>query len=378
MTPATHDLPASARRVLCLTGDLMTGRGIDQLFAHASRPVLYEPAVSDAREYVTLAEARNGPIPRPVDPSYVWGDALAALALAAPDARIVNLETSVTTSDACDRGKDIHYRMHPENAALLTAAAIDVCTLANNHVLDWGRKGLEETLDTLNARGLAVSGAGRTRREAESPAVVPLARGGRLLVFAVGSSDSGIAEGWAAGDHRSGVDLLPDLSADTARALCRRVAASRQPGDTAVVSIHWGSNWGYAVPGAHVRFAHALVDGGVDLVHGHSSHHPRPVEVYRERLILYGCGDLLNDYEGIQGHEAFRGDLSLLYFATLDAATGSIVRLCMTPMQILHMRLMRATEDDAEWMRDSMDVISAPFGVRVARDEEGDLTSRWS
>jgi poly-gamma-glutamate capsule biosynthesis protein CapA/YwtB (metallophosphatase superfamily) len=68
-----------------------------------------------------------------------------------------------------------------------------------------------------------------------------------------------------------------------------------------------GNNWGYAVPRAFRRFAHTLVDGGVDIVHGHSSHHPRPVEVFRGRLVLYCCGHFINDYEGIGGYEEFRG-----------------------------------------------------------------------
>ena len=74
-----------------------------------------------------------------------------------------------------------------------------------------------------------------------------------------------------------------------------------------------------------MRFAHWLVDGGVDIVHGHSSHHPRPIEVYRDRLILYGCGDFIDDYEGIEGYEQYRDDLVLMYFATLSPATGELI-----------------------------------------------------
>jgi hypothetical protein len=79
-------------------------------------------------------------------------------------------------------------------------------------------------------------------------------------------------------------------------------------------SIYWGSNWGYRVDADQVRFARRPIDGGVDVVHGHSSHHPRSIEVYRGKLILYGCGDCIDDYEGITGHQAYRDDLLLLYF----------------------------------------------------------------
>src|SRR5207249_4337388 len=122
------------------------------------------------RDYVALAERCNGPIPRPVDDTYVWGDALAELARAGTDVRIVNLETSITSSAAAWPGKGIHYRMHPRNVGCLTAAGLDCCCLANNHVLDWGHAGLAETLRTLDEAGVARPGAGASAAEASAPA----------------------------------------------------------------------------------------------------------------------------------------------------------------------------------------------------------------
>lgn len=121
-----------------LSGDVMTGRGIDQVMRAPCRPRLYEPYIRDARDYVRLAEKCNGPIERPVFPDHIWGDALAWLERIQPALRLLNLETSITTSGQAWPGKAIHYRMNPQNAACLESAAIDVCTLANNHVLDWG------------------------------------------------------------------------------------------------------------------------------------------------------------------------------------------------------------------------------------------------
>jgi poly-gamma-glutamate capsule biosynthesis protein CapA/YwtB (metallophosphatase superfamily) len=145
-----------------------------------------------------------------------------------------------------------------------------------------------------------------------------------------------------------------------------------------VASIHWGSNWGYEVPSAHVRFAHALIDdGAVDIVHGHSSHHPRPVEVYRGKLVLYGCGDLLDDYEGIPGYEAFRDDLVLLYFASIDSRTGELADLGVTPMRISKMQLTRVVPADAVWLRDTLDEVSRRFGSGVELTAEGRLELHW-
>ena len=126
----------SALITLFLCGDLMTGRGVDQILPFSNAPLLFESYVRDARTYVSLAEKRNGPIPDPADYRYPWGDALKILDEIRPNAKIVNLETSITTSDDFWPKKGIHYRMHPANVELLKVAAIDVCVLANNHVLD--------------------------------------------------------------------------------------------------------------------------------------------------------------------------------------------------------------------------------------------------
>ena len=350
---------------LFLCGDVMTGRGVDQVMRHPSDPLLHEGWVRDAREYVQLAEATNGPIPRPVAPSWIWGDALAELARAAPLARVINLETSVTRSNDFWAGKEIHYRMNPAHVDCLTVARVDVCVLGNNHVLDFGYGGLVETLESLHAAGLQTAGAGEDAEAARRPAVVELTPGGRLIVFSVGTDSSGVAPAWEATPDRPGVAFLKDLTEQAAEALVERVRAVKREGDVVVVSIHWGSNWGYDVPPDQVRFAHWLIDGGVDVVHGHSSHHPRPIEVYRRRLVLYGCGDFINDYEGIRGYEAYRGDLALMYLPTLASASGELVQLRMVPLQIRQMRLHRASTSDTRWLHHVLQEESRPFGTRL-------------
>jgi poly-gamma-glutamate synthesis protein (capsule biosynthesis protein) len=340
--------------------------------------MLWERYIEDAQRYVELAEAASGPIPRPVDFSWPWGDALQILDEAGPDARVVNLETSIIRSGDADRGKPVHYRMSPDNAPVLAAARLDICTLANNHVLDFGRRGLEETLDALARARIRAVGAGRDEAEAQRPAVVPVDSGRRILVFSFGTASSGVPPSWAATRGRAGVDYLPDLSDATADGVTDRLHSAKLAGDVAVAAIHWGSNWGYDVSSDQVRFAHRLVDGGADIIHGHSSHHPRPIELYRGRLVLYGCGDLIDDYEAISGHEKYHDELRLLYLASLDPNTGRLVRLRMVPMSARQMRLARAGPDDCRWVRDTLDQVSRPFGTRIRLDAEGMLTLRPS
>jgi poly-gamma-glutamate synthesis protein (capsule biosynthesis protein) len=135
-------------------------------------------------------------------------------------------------------------------------------------------------------------------------------------------------------------------------------------------------NEDFDVPPSHVGFAHRLLDGEVDLVHGHSSHHPRPMEVYNHKLVLYGCGDFLNDYEGISGYEQFRAHLSLMYFPTINSRTGELVELRMTPMQIRRLQLVHASQRDARWLRDVLTLASQPFDSQVDSDQDGRLALR--
>jgi poly-gamma-glutamate capsule biosynthesis protein CapA/YwtB (metallophosphatase superfamily) len=375
--PEAASKPARDALTLLLSGDVMLGRGVDQILPHPGNPALYERQVRDARIYVDLAVRANGSILRPVDWSWPWGEALDLVENSDCDARIINLETSITTSDDYVPGKAVHYRMNPANTPTLATIRPDVCVLANNHVLDFGRRGLLETLDVLAAADLPTAGAGRSLREAQSPAIIPIPQtGGRVLIFAFGSPSSGIPADWAATDAVPGVHVIPALSDAAADELCRQILQTRQPGDLTVVSAHWGGNWGYRVAADQIRFAHRLVDGGVHLVHGHSSHHPRPIEVYRGKLILYGCGDLVDDYEGIRGHEQYRHDLRLLYLPRLNPISGELVGLRMAPLQARQMRLHRASRRDAGWLRAVLNKVSGRFGSRIDLGSDGILSLR--
>ena len=360
--------------VLMLTGDVMTGRGIDQLFAQPGDPQLHEPWVRDARDYVRLAEGAHGAIVRPVAPDYPWGDALAAMAQRAPAWRIANLETAVTRRGRPWPGKGIHYRMHPANIECLRTARLDAVSLANNHVLDWDREGLEETLQSLRAAGIQVAGAGAGLDAAWAP--VRLARpmaasGGTVLLFALATTSSGVPPGWAAAAGLSGIAWVPEPSVATARRLAATIRLERRVGDLVVVSVHWGGNWGLDVPPAHRDFAHALVDeGAADVVHGHSSHHPLPLEVYQGRLILYGCGDLINDYEGITPHGSLRADVGCLYFVSLDVRNGALQALEIVPLRLRRLRLERAGAAEHAWLRRVFDA-GADLGPQPQRTGPG-------
>ncbi len=395
-----------------LCGDVMTGRGIDQILRRPSEPTIYEPVVRDARDYVALAERVHGPIDRGVDDSYVWGDAIDVWREYGCDLCVMNLETSITRSGRPWPDKGIHYRMHPANARVLRlpgeampgseSRESAICyTLANNHVMDFGHAGLLETLDVLDEAGCGHSGAGRSAEEAAKPFRTELLHSeprnpgndkppgggpGTASVFGVGVGDSGIPAAWAAGmsagstmretegpqrrldsvDSGAGVHLIRRLNRKSIAREVDRIASLRRDNEPAVVSVHWGGNWGWDVPPAHRAFAHALIDGaGVSVVHGHSSHHVKCFEVYHGGLILYGAGDFITDYEGIPGHDAYRPDLSLMYFADIDRDSGALIALRMVPMRTVRFSLRVAGDSDLRWLASTLNRDGERFGTHV-------------
>jgi poly-gamma-glutamate capsule biosynthesis protein CapA/YwtB (metallophosphatase superfamily) len=363
---------------LFLCGDVMTGRGIDQALPDPVAPVLYEPYVRDAREYIQLAEIAHGPIPRSLSFDYIWGDALAEAERAKVDLRIINLETAITSAETPWPDKGIHYRMHPLNVGCLAAGRISACALANNHLLDWGYEGLSETLQTLDAAGIAHAGAGNDASKAMHPAILDAsAANGRVLLFSFGSASSGIPQQWKATGISPGVNLLDDFSEATATRVCEQMRAHRQPGDLVVASIHWGSNWGYEIPREQILFAHRLIEEGVAIVHGHSSHHVKAIEVFRGRLILYGCGDFITDYEGISGYEAFRGDLALIYLVDLDPDNGELVSARLVSMQMRQFQLKRTSAVDAKWLCNLLNELGARFRTGAKLQNDNNLVLEW-
>jgi poly-gamma-glutamate synthesis protein (capsule biosynthesis protein) len=268
--------------------------------------------------------------------------------------------------------------MHPKNIPCLTAAAIDCCVLANNHVLDWGYEGLTETLKTLQDANIKTAGAGEDIYEAQAPAIMDVAGKGRVIVYSFGHESSGVGPEWGASKNRPGVNLLDNFSSKTTGHLARKIKKSKQPGDIVVISIHWGGNWGYAIPSEQRQFAHSLIDeADCDIIYCHSSHHPKGIEVYRHKPVFYGCGDFLNDYEGISGYEQYRDDLALMYFVSMDPSTGRLTRLHMIPTQIKRFRSNRTTSQDTQWLCDILNREGKKLGSRVELNGDNTLTLYW-
>ena len=308
---------------LACVGDVMLARGVSEELAH-------------------------------LEPDEPWGDTLTVLRRA--DLRLANLECCVS-----ERGRPFEpprvfsFRAAPRAFDVLRAGGIDVVTLANNHVLDYGPEALLDTLDGLDAAGIAHVGAGRTRAEASAPAVLTAPDGTRLGV--VGFTDN--FPEYGAADTRPGTFHL-DVVPSAAQRVERSMAHARELGaDFVVVTAHWGPNMRERPTAAFREFAQAVIEAGADAWFGHSAHIFQGVEFHQGRPIIYDAGDFIDDYAV---DPRLRNDRSLIWM--LDLGEDG-VRLAAYPVQLSYARVDLAEGEAFDWIVRRLRELSAEFGTSV-------------
>ena len=333
-----------------IAGDVMTGRAIDQLFAIQNPEDFGKHDSVPASQYQAWSTELYGEVFKPVRHEYIWGSSLDVLKLAEPDFRLINLETAVTISRGWEN-KKFNFRMHPANIGSLSVAEIDCCTLANNHTMDFGVRGMLDTCESLENAGIGYAGAGANLAKACEPYIRVIDGGRRILVFSWGAGDSGVPAHWQALPDGPGLNYLPNFTSTTLSRMVDLIGSYRRPGDFVIASIHWGGNWVKSTPEPHRNLARRLIEtAGVDIVHGHSSHHPLGVEVFKQKIILYGCGDLINDYEGHPDYRSMRHHLGAMYFVDFDKASGEVKNLKILPVQRRRFRLEKPSRNDSDWL----------------------------
>lgn len=316
---------------LMLTGDVMLGRLVDRY------------VLSD----------------RAADPAFVWGDVLPLLRGA--DLRLVNLECVIATGGDPWVPKVFHFRAGPRAIDTLRRAGIDLVSVANNHVLDYGHAALMECLALLRTGGVTYTGAGRDALEAGAPAVVQAASS-RIAVVAMADGEPG----WEAADARPGINRIEynahGLTESHRTRIASALARGRDGADVVIASAHVGPNWGAPTPEMRA-LAHQVIDLGADLFWGHSNHTVQGIEIYGGRPICYACGDFVDDY-AVDPVE--RNDLSCLFEVQVDAAR--VRRIALHPVRIADLHVSVAAHEDARWVHEWMRDRLSAFGTHAELD----------
>lgn len=319
---------------LGFTGDVMLGRQVD-------RHQQYRPATA------------------------VWGNLPERLQ--SLDGLFINLECCLSTRGSqWDRTyRPFHFRADPDWAIpALTEAGVDYASLANNHLMDFEEVALRDTIDHLNDGGIDHAGAGRDIEAAREPTIVMI---DDLRVGVFSFTDN--TPEYAADEDSPGVayaDIDPDD--ESVIGVFRHAIESLKGSDPdlIVASLHWGPNMVEHPPDTFQRFAHWLVEQGVDLLHGHSAHIFQGIEVYDDSVILYDTGDFVDDYAV---DDELRNDRGFLFNVKVDKQAG-IRELRLFPIQIYDYAVHEADHQSAEWSRRRMRELSQPFDTEFTKDDD--------
>lgn len=310
-----------------LVGDIMIGRLVnDQLHAHSDHNL--------------------------------WGTMLSELQR--HDIIIANLETALTTSNQTVP-KVFNFKSSPSHVSVLKKAHIDLVTLANNHVLDFGMQGLEDTLHALQKANIAYVGAGMNTDQARKPFIFTL-KGTRFALLGATDNEST----WKAEGDKPGTNYIS--IGDTQ--FLDDIRAVRPFVDILIVTLHWGPNMREHPSQAFIDYAHAMVDAGADIIAGHSAHILQGIELYRNALIIYDMGDFIDDY-AIDSQ--LRNDLSALFSITIR--NNRITKLDIIPARIEHMTVNKADNHDAQKVFDLIKKRSQLFDHPYYEEKDNELRS---
>ncbi|MBI2340337.1 MAG: CapA family protein [Deltaproteobacteria bacterium] len=290
--------------------------------------------------------------------SMVWGDVRGILQGA--DLTLVNQEFAITSSKKEGGKKAYYFRADPGVISLLKSAGIDYVSLANNHILDYGPVGLSDSIDYLERAGIAHAGAGENRSAAREPARL---KAGNLSIAVISITDN--EPEWNAGEKSPGIFYLP-IRADSVPVIRAIATEARKEGAHFIIlSAHWGGNWVERPSSAFKSFAHAVMDAGVDLVHGHSGHVIQGIEIYRGKPIFYNMGDVIDDYAV---DPVKRNDLACLAHVILVG--DKVVRVEAIPTAIDHFRVGRATGENFDFVYERLKKLSGEMGTEVKRNHD--------
>lgn len=309
-----------------LTGDVMLGRTLDSIISQ--------------RGY-----------------NYPWGDVLPLMKKT--DLNIINLETTLTYSQKAEI-KVFNFKTSPDKSQSLVNANVGIANLANNHILDFSNEGLLETIATLDKAGIKHVGAGINSVAASSPVVIT--KNG-IRVGVLGFTDN--EQRWKA-DTQPGINYI-DLEDNAEKEkILDAIEILRREVNIIFVSIHWGPNMRETPSTDFIRLAHAMIDRGANVIHGHSAHILQGIEYYNKNLILYDTGDFVDDYAI---DPDLRNDLSAFFCITINKL--GVRQLKIIPVRIFHYQVNQALDKDYLWVINRIKVLSSAFNTHV--DETGEM-----
>lgn len=267
------------------------------------------------------------------------------------DITIGNLETSITRGGSPWPNKQFNFRSDPENIAAMKKAGMDIVSLANNHTLDYGYEGLEDTLNYLKEGNLSSVGAGMNKKEAMDPVII---KKDNIKIGILGFSRVVPHVGWWATAERPGLLGAYDSQLPEALELIEKV---REEVDILISLVHWGSELHEEARDIDVVAARRMIDSGVDVIVGHHPHVVQGIEIYEGKPIFYSLGNFIFTSRS----ELTRNTM----IAQLDFKGKELEKIDIIPFEIVNSRPESVNEEMRVKKLDYLRGLSSKFGTII-------------
>ncbi len=225
--------------------------------------------------------------------------------LSEADLTFANLESPTSFLGKPYRGKPkiVTFRAEPSMLFGIKYSGIDIVSLANNHISDYGSKSLSETIDLLNLLDIKFIGAGKNIEEARTPLIIN--KKGYKLAFL------GYAEAiWSTDEATEKKGGSVHFELDTVLEDIRNTKAEHNP-DFIFISIHWGIEHKNKPRDSDRDKAHSIIDAGADVILGHHPHVLQSIETYNEGIIFYSLGNFIFDMKSKKTYKSIIAELTL-------------------------------------------------------------------
>ncbi|MEM2893907.1 MAG: CapA family protein [Candidatus Bathyarchaeia archaeon] len=304
------------------------------------------------------------------------------------DIALANLETTLAENKPYypSRPTTYRFRADPENGGGLKNLGIDIVSLANNHVFDYGDSAFSETLKVLDEAGVKHVGAGMNLEDALAPVFFDV-DGLRLafLGFATVFPLAGVAgfdiPGVAAirskiiyefetqrlpTDLRQGYASLPKIyelpMEEDVKMLREHIKHVKDEADFLIVSIHWGREYEDTPSESQMRLGHEMIDAGADMIIGHHPHTAQSIESYKGKYIFYSLGNFAMQVEwDIARCEAYLNEAFMVRVFIDDVKTPKVEIL---PTRTDRTGLPMISEDSYNVIR-HLRSLSSPLNVEI-------------
>ncbi|MDD8020943.1 MAG: CapA family protein, partial [Acidobacteriota bacterium] len=236
---------------------------------------------------------------------------------ASADYRIVNLESPITANEPKNKilKTGPHLRSSEDTAIpYLKQLHIDMVTLANNHILDYGEQGLIDTLHALEKNNIAWVGAGNNLKEARRPFTIEN-EGLKIAILNFCEHEWSIAEKNKAGANP--LDIIDNV---------KQIQAAKASHDKVICIIHGGHEY-YNLPSPRMQKQYRFyADNGTDAIVGHHTHCPSGCEIYNGVPIIYSLGNFISDWKDVKFKSWYEG-----YFIKLTIANNGVTNISLSP-----------------------------------------------